>query len=156
MARQNDRHSCGLHATAKALQLKNFVTEKRIGLAEGIGTRIDILNEYLKEDSVPYNIQHIYKNEFGGMPPQNIYTIKPVDDSGLSPILIGFRSTEESLPHMVAGLIEYDGTLIISDSLKDEDYVTTLYDFCQGICDLYEISMFYDNNTGDSIGWIKS
>ena len=127
--RQRQPYGCGLYALANAIQDKSIVTDERIENSKN-GNNIGQLNKWLIESGYDLFLDPLYFTCIGDRLPDDICSIVPIGDNVISlPVLIDLQYSDKGLMHMVAGEITVDGKLTVIDSLKDEEYTTTLKEF---------------------------
>jgi hypothetical protein len=127
--KQNSVYGCGLFALANTFQDKSIITKTRL-IDSKAGNSIGQLNRWLTEDGKEMYLSPFFFSIKGQKLPKWVFSIVPVGKDVFSiPIFIDFQSQKGCLSHFVAAEITSSGDLIVIDSLKDEQYVTTLHQF---------------------------
>lgn len=118
---QQQPYGCGVYAVANSLFIPSFITEERIEASKN-GNTLYQLNEWLKEDDVPFRID-VYFFDMGNDDPLrilNVFDTEQEDDTTYCATL-QTKQSKDSKWHMVAAEIKKDGTLLIKDSYKEQD-----------------------------------
>lgn len=146
MLKQLNAYGCGLYSVANSLNLKAFVTEKRLEESKE-GNNIGQLSKYLQEDGNDVYIEVLYYNHLGKKLPNSALSYVPIGENcNFLPILINVRYSENGKNHLVGGKIHKDGTLYLYDSLKDSVIETTLKEVNKMYHHVYGLFVFNSLN----------
>lgn len=150
MRKQSGPYGCGLYAVANSLNLDNFITEERLSLSKKHGNTIGQLSKWLQEDGNNFAIDVLYYNHSGEKLPEEALSYRP-EGSDYLPVMINVQYSEDGLRHMVGGLIDIKGCLILMDSLADDIEVTNLKEVNDKYKRVFGLFIFMDAMTGDYV-----
>lgn len=146
--KQKQGYGCGLYAVANALNLDNFVTDKRLEQSK-TGNVIGQLSKWMQEDGLDIYIDTLYYNHLGKKLPNSALHYVPIGDNAYTlPVLLNVRFKDGGLNHLVGGKIDKEGRLLLMDSLNEEPIVTTLSKANRMYHNVYGLFLFMDVNTG--------
>lgn len=150
MRKQAGPYGCGLYAVANALNLDNFITEERLNFSKDHGNTIGQLSKWLQEDGNDFAIDVLYYNHVGEKLPEEALSYTPESNDYL-PVLINVQYSEKGKRHLVGGLIDNKGVLILIDSLSSDIEVTTMKEVNEKYKRVFGLFIFMDAMTGDYV-----
>jgi len=117
---QKQPYGCGVYAVANSLFIPSFITEERIEASKN-GNALYQLNEWLKEDGIPFRID-VYFFDMGNTYPLRILNVfdTEIEDDTIYCATLQTKQSKDSKWHMVAAEINKYGNLLIKDSYKKE------------------------------------
>lgn len=149
MYKQENSYGCGMYAVANACNLKTFVTDERLELSKGVGNLTGKLDEWMKEDGLNFYMQPIFYDFMGDKIPEKIGEFKIEGEVLAMPLVFCVLLKDKGLSHMVGAHLDKQGRLFVYDSLRQEEFETTIIGMNDHYYSVFGLYGFADLDTGD-------